>query len=90
MSEFGRVLGVRTDKTMFPLVNALVQQEGIAAAIQASSFLHCELLTKPCGKCQTLGAQDVGNHDQDRPGASLRTASLRLCTMEKGLGESFP
>ncbi len=33
--------------------------------------------------------EDVGNHDQDRPGAPLWTASLRLHTMEKGLDESL-
>ncbi len=31
----------------------------------------------------------MGNHAQGRPGAPLRTASLRLSTMEKGLGESL-
>ncbi len=33
--------------------------------------------------------EDVGNHDQGRSGAPLRNASLRLSTMEKGLGESL-
>ncbi len=32
-------------------------------------------------------AEDVSNHDQGRPEAPLRTASFRLHTMEKGLGE---
>ncbi len=36
-----------------------------------------------------LPAEDVGKHDQDRPGTLLRTASLRPRTMEKGLGESL-
>ncbi len=31
--------------------------------------------------------QDMGYHDQDRPGTELRIASLWLRTMEKGLGE---
>ncbi len=35
-----------------------------------------------------LLAEDVGNHDQGRPGTPFRTASLRPRTMEKGLGES--
>ncbi len=34
-------------------------------------------------------SEDVGNHDQGRPGIRLRTASLRLRTIEKGLGESL-
>ncbi len=34
-------------------------------------------------------AEDVGNHDQGRPRTPLRTASLRLRTMEKGLGKSL-
>ncbi len=33
-------------------------------------------------------AEDMGNHDQGRPGTDLRTASLRPRTMETGLGES--
>ncbi len=33
-------------------------------------------------------AEDMGYHDQGRPGTDLRTASLRPRTMEKGLGES--
>ncbi len=34
--------------------------------------------------------EDMGYHDQGRPGTDLRTASLRLPrTMEKGLGESL-
>ncbi len=33
--------------------------------------------------------EDVGNHDQRRSGAPLRTVSLRLRTMENGLGESL-
>ncbi len=32
-------------------------------------------------------AEDVGNHDQGRPGVPLQTANLRLRTMEKGHGE---
>ncbi len=32
---------------------------------------------------------DVGNHNQGRPGAPLRSASLRLRTMEEGLLESL-
>ncbi len=32
-------------------------------------------------------AEDVGNHNQDRPGAPLRTASPRPRTMENGLVE---
>ncbi len=34
-------------------------------------------------------AEDVGDHNQSRPGTLLRIASLRPCTMEKGLGESL-
>ncbi len=30
-------------------------------------------------------AEDVGNHDQDRPEVPLQTASLRLRTVKKGL-----
>ncbi len=33
-------------------------------------------------------AEDMGYHDQGRPGTDLWTASLRPRTMEKGLGES--
>ncbi len=32
-------------------------------------------------------AEDMGNHDQSRPGNPPRNASLRLRTMEKGLDE---
>ncbi len=32
-------------------------------------------------------AEDMGYHDQGRPGTDLRTASLRPPTIEKGLGE---
>ncbi len=32
-------------------------------------------------------AEDVGNHDQGRPGTDLRTASLRPRTTEKGRSE---
>ncbi len=32
-------------------------------------------------------AENMGNHDQCRPGTALRTASLRPRTMEKELGE---
>ncbi len=35
-----------------------------------------------------LHAEDVGNHDQGRPGTPLRAASLRPRMMEKGLDES--
>ncbi len=31
----------------------------------------------------------MGNYDQGRPGVPLRTASLRLRSMEKRLGENF-
>ncbi len=31
-------------------------------------------------------AEDVGNHDQGRPGTPLRTVSHRSRTMEKGMG----
>ncbi len=34
-------------------------------------------------------AEDVGNHNQGRLGAPLRTPSLRLRTMEQRLGESL-
>ncbi len=34
-------------------------------------------------------AEDIVNHEQGRPRASLRKASLRLRTIEKGMGESF-
>ncbi len=34
-------------------------------------------------------AEDMGNHDQGRPITPLRTAILRFCTMEKGLGKSL-
>ncbi len=34
-------------------------------------------------------AEDVGNHDQDRPGTPHRTASRRPRTIEKGLGLSL-
>ncbi len=33
-------------------------------------------------------AEDMGYHDQGRPGTDLRAASLRPRTIEKGLGES--
>ncbi len=33
-------------------------------------------------------AEDMGNHDQGRPGSDLRTASFRPHTMETGLDES--
>ncbi len=34
-------------------------------------------------------AEDVSDHAQRKPGTSLRTAILRLLTMEKGLGENL-
>ncbi len=51
MSEFGEVLGVRTDKANFPLLNVLVLQEGSTDVIHVQSFLHYNLFTEPCGKC---------------------------------------
>ncbi len=33
--------------------------------------------------------EGVGNHGKARPGAPLRTVSVRLCTIEKGQGENL-
>ncbi len=71
MSEFGKVLGVRTDKAIFLLLKVLVLQEGSADVIHAQAFQHYGLFAEPCGRCQTLGAEDVGNHDQGRPETPL-------------------
>ncbi len=40
MSKFGKVLGVRTEKAIFPLLNML-------AVIHAQAFLYYELFAEP-------------------------------------------
>ncbi len=61
---------------------------GHAARRPEGELIKALLLPTP-PRTRRRRAEDMGYHDQGRPGTDLRTASLRPRTMEKGLGESL-
>ncbi len=67
--------------------------ESNVRVLEKKGFLIVEKIpfTPPIGLAQTTWrpAENVGNHDQVRPGTARRNTNLRPPTMEKGLGESL-
>ncbi len=86
--ELHRRLCLRSTPAL--LVQRRVHWFGHAARRPEGELIKNLLLQTPTPKWQMSYrlAEDMGNHDQDRPGTDLQTASLWSRTMEKGLGES--
>ncbi len=59
------------------------------AARRPDGELMKDLLLPTLPRTWRRRSEDVGNHDQGRPGTAFQTESLRPRTVEKGLGESL-
>ncbi len=66
--------------------NSDSNKEGSAGARRPDAKLIKDLFL-PTSQANWRPAEGVGDHDYGVPGAPLRTTSLRLRTMEKGLGK---
>ncbi len=69
-------------------IPALLVQRRLRWFGHAARRLEGELIKDLLLPTPPRTAEDMGYHDQGRPGTDLRAASLRPRTMEKGLGES--